>query len=185
MPEAAWKMTETDKARLEKARDFAAQMHAGQYRIGGDPYITHPEAVADIVRGWGYGTDYQIAALFHDLLEDTPATGEQIEQLGGPEVLEAVRRMTKESGYEMHSYIQAIRDHPIAFVVKGADRLHNLQCAVQAGENFRRRYVRESTDWYLDFAPEIPEAVRRLSATLPENSTGAADEGSISGAAGN
>lgn len=161
-------MTDRQKTKLTEAHAYAAAMHEGQFRIGGDPYITHPEAVAEIVRDWGYGEDYQIAALFHDLLEDTPATEKDIEELAGPEVLEAVRRLTKQPGYQMASYVQGVRDNPIAFVVKGADRLHNLRCALVADENFRRRYVEESNNWYLDFAPGITEAVRALAATLPD-----------------
>ena len=53
------------------ALTLAAEKHNGQFRIGGQPYITHPVAVAQLVRDRGYGADYQIAALFHDLLEDT------------------------------------------------------------------------------------------------------------------
>ena len=56
----------------------------------------------------------------------------------------------------------------MARVVKAADRLHNLRCAVVAPEAFRRRYVEESTQWYLDFAPEIVTAVRELAETLGE-----------------
>ena len=156
----------TENEKMEKARAYAAKMHEGQTRIGGDPYISHPLAVADIVRDWGYGPDYQVAALFHDLLEDTEATPAEIEDLGGPDVLEAVRLLTKEPGYNMDSYVRAIRDNPIAFVVKGADRLHNLRSARSAGPDFRRRYIDESNTWFLDVADEIPQAVRDLEKTL-------------------
>ena len=61
----------TDEERYDNALRFAAEKHKGQFRIGGDEYITHPMAVAEIVRQNGYGIDVQIAALFHDLLEDT------------------------------------------------------------------------------------------------------------------
>ena len=50
--------------------------------------------------------------------------------------------------------------------VKAADRLHNLRCAVEASQDFRRRYILESIDWYMDFSPEIPKAVRALILTL-------------------
>ena len=64
----------SDNERYTRALEYATQKHSGQYRIGGEEYITHPVAVAEIVRSKGYGTDYQITALFHDLLEDTDAT---------------------------------------------------------------------------------------------------------------
>ena len=73
--------------------------------------------------------DYQLTALFHDLLEDTDATEEEIFDLGGARVLEAVRLLTKQEGYVMAEYVAGIRTNPIAFVVKAADRLHNLRTA--------------------------------------------------------
>ena len=156
----------TDRQRYEKALAFAAHKHEGQYRIGGDPYITHPVAVAELVAQWGYDLTYQITALFHDLLEDTDAAAEEIEALGGPEVLAAVELLTKQKGYVMAHYIAAIRANPIARVVKAADRLHNLRCAVVADDAFKRKYIRESREWYMDFSPEIPQAVRHLEQLL-------------------
>lgn len=157
-------MNMSDK--LQKAHDFAAKKHEGQFRIGGLPYITHPEAVAGILRDKGYSEDYQIAGLFHDLLEDTDATDAEIEQLGGKEVLRAVKLLTKTDGYVMAEYIDGIKSNPMAFAVKAADRLHNLRSAVVADNDFKRRYILESIDWYLDFDPEISKAVKALVATL-------------------
>ena len=155
---------------LQQAYDaalaYATLKHAGQFRIGGAPYISHPVAVAEIVRQQGYGMDYQIAALFHDLLEDTDATEERILTLGGADVLRAVRLLTKRRGYVMKDYVAGIRQDPIAFVVKGADRLHNLRCALCTDAEFKRRYILETLDWYLDFSPEILPAVKQLAESL-------------------
>jgi (p)ppGpp synthase/HD superfamily hydrolase len=62
----------------------------------------------------------------------------------------------------MAEYISAIRENPMAFSVKGADRLHNLRCAVVADEAFRARYIEETLAWYMDFHAEIPVAVQKL-----------------------
>ena len=62
----------------KKHYEFAKEKHGTQKRIGGDPYITHPVAVADILKKEGYDIEYQIVALFHDLLEDTDATEDEI-----------------------------------------------------------------------------------------------------------
>lgn len=156
----------TEKDRYQRALDFASVKHKGQFRIGGDEYITHPIAVAEIVRQRGYGIDFQITALFHDLLEDTDARESEIVAYGSEEILKAVKLLTKEKGYSMENYIAKIRGNEMAFAVKGADRLHNLRCAVVASTEFKRKYILESVDWYLDFSPEIPKAVKALAETL-------------------
>ncbi|MDO4831254.1 MAG: hypothetical protein Q4A46_07240, partial [Clostridia bacterium] len=114
----------------------------------------------------GKNIDCQIAALFHDLLEDTDATENEILALSNENVLEAVKLLTKQKGYVMESYVSAIRKNEMAFSVKGADRLHNLRCAFACDEDFKRRYILETVDWYLDFSPEIPKAVKKLAQSL-------------------
>ena len=152
--------------RLNAAYEFAAKKHKGQFRMGGEPYITHPAAVAEMIRQQGYNEDHQITALFHDLLEDTDASEEEIAALGGKDVLEAVKLLTKREGYVMSEYVAAIKQNLMAFAVKAADRLHNLRSAFVADTDFKRRYILESIEWYLDFSPEIPKAVKALSDSL-------------------
>ncbi len=152
--------------RYKAALDFATLKHNGQFRRGGLPYITHPIAVSEILLEEGYGEDYLIAGLFHDLLEDTDATEKEILDLGGETVLDAVKRVTKTDGYVMSEYVNAIRENPVSRAVKAADRLHNLRCAVVCSEDFKRRYILESIDWYLDFDNRILDAVRALAETM-------------------
>ena len=59
-----------------------------------------------------------------------------------------------------------IRQNEIAFAVKAADRLHNLRCALVTDTEFKRKYIFETVDWYLDFSPEIPKAVKALAQSL-------------------
>lgn len=158
----------TDSEKIEKALAFAAEKHNGQFRIGGQPYITHPIAVRDIVKSKGGDTDTQITALFHDLLEDTDATEAEIEAIGGKKVLEAVKLLTKKKGYVMAEYVAGIRSNPIAKTVKAADRLHNLQSALCTDESFKRKYIIETVEWYLDLCPEIPKAVKALADSLEQ-----------------
>ena len=80
--------------RVQRALMFATEKHQGQKRIGGDDYITHPIAVCEMLREQGFDENYQITALFHDLLEDTDATEEEILQLGNSEILTAVQLLT-------------------------------------------------------------------------------------------
>ena len=155
-----------DNEILQHALIFAKEKHDGQKRIGGDDYISHPIAVSEIVKRQGFDENYQITALFHDLLEDTDATEEEILKYGNQEILEAVNLLTKKKRYDMSEYISAIKRNPIAFAVKAADRLHNLQCAIVTDEEFKRKYILETVDWYLDFSPEIRQAVKRLAESL-------------------
>ena len=151
---------------LQLALEFATEKHKGQKRIGGDDYITHPIAVCEIVKSCGLDENYQIAALFHDLLEDTDATKDEILKYGNAEILEAVKLLTKKKGYDMAEYVSSIKQNPIAFAVKAADRLHNLQCAIITDEEFKRKYILETVDWYMDFSPDIRKAVKRLAQSL-------------------
>lgn len=157
-------MCTSDK--VKRAIEFATQKHKGQKRIGGNDYISHPIAVYEMVKKQGYGEDYQITALFHDLLEDTNATEEEVLFYGGQNVLIAVKLLTKEKGYNMRSYIDGIKSNPIAFAVKSADRLHNLQCALVTSTEFKRKYILETVDWYLDFSRDIKIAVKSLAESL-------------------
>ena len=157
-------MCTSDK--VKRAIEFATKKHKGQKRIGGNDYISHPIAVYEMVKKQGYDEDFQITALFHDLLEDTNATEEEILFYGSQNVLTAVKLLTKEKGYDMKTYIDGIKANPIAFAVKSADRLHNLQCALSTSTEFKRKYILETVDWYLDFSKEIKIAVKTLADSL-------------------
>ena len=95
----------TDEERFQEAYKYAELMHRGQKRKGGKDYITHPLGVANIIKSLNKPIEYQITALFHDLLEDTEATEEKIKEIGGKKVLDAVKLLTKEKGYIKKCYI--------------------------------------------------------------------------------
>src|SRR4051794_17338570 len=84
-----------DLALLQRAYDVAETAHAGQKRKSGDPYITHPLAVATVLAGLGMDTTTLVAALLHDTVEDTGATLESITADFGPEVAHLVDGVTK------------------------------------------------------------------------------------------
>ena len=155
-----------DSGSYKLALEFAKAKHKGQKRIGGNDYITHPIAVSEIVKNQGFDVNYQITALFHDLLEDTDTTEEEILRYGNQKILDAVNLLTKKKGYDMAEYVSSIKQNSIAFAVKAADRLHNLQCAIITNEEFKRKYILETVDWYLDFSPEIRKAVKKLAESL-------------------
>lgn len=151
---------------FKKAFHFAEEKHEGQFRIGGEKYITHPAAVAEIVAEWGYGTEYQITALFHDLLEDTDAKESEILALSNENVLTVVKLLTKQKPCNMADYVAKIKKNKMAFVVKTADRLHNLRSAFCTDEKFKRDYIIESLKYYADFSPEIVLAAQALAQSM-------------------
>jgi guanosine-3',5'-bis(diphosphate) 3'-pyrophosphohydrolase len=157
---------------LLKAILYAMKKHEGQKRIGGEPYITHPLTVAMMLEQKGFGNDYILTGLFHDLLEDTDATEEEILFYSNEKVLKAVKILTKIKGEDIKTYMQRVLQEHITQMVKLADRLHNLRSAKIASEKFRRRYIKETEEYYLDlakgtpFEEEIIQALEELKATL-------------------
>ena len=131
---------------------YIKEKHKGQKRKQGTPYYTHPLAVSNILKEKGFSIDYQIAGLFHDLLEDTDTSYEEIIKISNPKIAEAVRLVTKEKGYVMDEYINRIRNNDMARMVKLADRIHNLSETHLTSKKFQERYIKETEDWYIDLA---------------------------------
>ena len=137
---------------LNEYIEFIKNKHAGQTRKQGTPYYLHPVAVCECLAKKGFSTNYQIAALFHDLLEDTNTTYEELLSISNEQVAEAVRLVTKEDGYEMSKYIERIKNNDIAKMVKLADRWHNLSESHKASSKFQEKYIKETEEWYIDLA---------------------------------
>ena len=137
---------------FEKAIEFIKQKHSGQKRKQGTPYYTHPVAVAELLKEKGFSLEYQIAGLFHDLLEDTDATIEEIINLSNKDVAEAVKLVTKIEGYIMKDYIENIKMNDMAKMVKLADRIHNLSESSSGSFEFQEKYIKETKEWFIDLA---------------------------------
>ncbi len=149
---------------INKCYEFMKDKHKGQKRIQGTEYYTHPEAVSNILKEKGYGVEYQVAGLFHDLLEDTDATEEEIVALSSREVLIAVKLVTKEKGYIPTEYISRIKENKIARMVKLADRMHNLSETHLASKAFKKKYIEETKSLYLDLAKDtvFEDEIRKI-----------------------
>lgn len=138
---------------FSKEIDFAELKHQGQKREDGKDYKTHPIKVAKILREKGFGREYIITALYHDLLEDTDATYHEIVELSGKEVADAVGLLTKTDGYIMEEYIAAIKNNPIAHMVKLADRLHNLRSILRLDNTKKKiNQIKETEEYFIDLA---------------------------------
>lgn len=112
------------EALYEKALRIAETAHEGQYDKGGTPYILHPLTVAGKVRE----PEEKIAALLHDVVEDTEVTLEELAREFPPVIVEAVDRLTKKKGpgYSLEAYLEGVRENKIARKVKLADLEHNM-----------------------------------------------------------
>lgn len=152
----------TKEINFSDALIFATKKHKNQIRKDGTPYILHPIRVAMDLKD--YGLEYQIAALFHDLLEDTDATEEDILKYSNNNVLEAVKLVTKPNGkYNSKKYIENILKNPISKAVKMADRIDNLRDSCFANIDFQGRYILNTKTYYKGkFGPLLDEELERV-----------------------
>jgi GTP diphosphokinase / guanosine-3',5'-bis(diphosphate) 3'-diphosphatase len=125
-----------DLALLQRAYDVAATKHEGQQRKSGDPYITHPLAVATILAELGMDTTTLVAALLHDTVEDTDYPLDKLRAEFGEEVAHLVDGVTKLDKVEfgnaaeaetIRKMVVAMARDPRVLVIKLSDRLHNMR----------------------------------------------------------
>ncbi len=144
-----------DGAALRRAYQVAERMHRGQVRKSGEPYITHPLAVAMILAELGMDTTTVVAALLHDTVEDTSYTMASLRTEFGPEVALLVDGVTKfeKVFYGEAAEVETIRKMIVAagadvrvLVVKLADRLHNMQTIEARSLASRARIARATLD---------------------------------------
>ena len=160
-------------AQVIRAYQFGAQAHEGQQRLSGEPYIYHPLAVARILAEMHM--DYQsiMAALLHDVIEDTATAKEQVAKEFGDEVAELVDGVSKLTQFKFGTRAEAqaenfrkmllamARDIRV-ILVKLADRLHNMRTLGAMPPEKRRRIARETLDIYAPIANRLGMNALRL-----------------------
>ena len=156
-----------DEALLNRAYVYAMRMHGSQTRASGDPYFAHPIEVAGILTDYRLDTATIVTALLHDVIEDTPVTRADIDQLFGPVIGELVEGVTKLSRLELaaehtrqaenlRKFILAISRDVRVLMVKLADRLHNMRTLeFIPRQEKRERIARETLDIYAPLARSI------------------------------
>ena len=154
----------TDVLQLEEAYQVAYQAHEGQKRRSGEPYITHPVAVAQILAELGIGPKTVIAALLHDTVEDTDYTLEQCREQFGAEVAMLVDGVTKldKVKYGDSAQAETVRKMIVAMskdirvlVIKLADRLHNARTWGFMPVESAQRKARETLEIYTPLAHRL------------------------------
>jgi guanosine-3',5'-bis(diphosphate) 3'-pyrophosphohydrolase len=157
---------EDDTSMIVAAGQTAALAHEGQFRRSGEPYITHPVAVATIVAELGLDEQTVAAALLHDAVEDTGLTLESIEKTFGDGVARVVDGVTKLDRLQFNSkeaqqaatirkMLVAMADDWRVLLIKLADRLHNMRTLAVMPEWKQRRTAQETFDVYAPLAHRL------------------------------
>jgi RelA/SpoT family (p)ppGpp synthetase len=152
--------------RVREAYEFGAERHQGQKRVSGEPYITHPVAVADILADLRLDADTLVAAILHDVIEDTPTAKAEIASIFGAVVAEIVDGVSKLDQIQFKNRQEAqaesfrkmllamVRDIRV-IMVKLADRTHNMRTLGVMPPVKRRRSARETLEIYAPIAERL------------------------------
>ena len=164
--QAASYLSKEDADLLEAVCAFAEEAHRNQRRKSGEPYITHPIAVAIQVADWGEDLITLRSALLHDVVEDTPVTIAQIREKFGDgvaDVVDGVSKLEKIAGKDRTEakaesfrklLLAAVRDLRV-LVVKLADRLHNMRTLDVMRKEKQQRIARETLEIYAELANRV------------------------------
>ena len=153
-------------ARIREAAEFGASAHKGQKRLSGEPYIAHPVAAAAILADLRLDGDTIVAAILHDVIEDTPTPKDQLAARFGAAVAELVDAVTKLDQIKFKSREEAqaesfrkmllamVRDLRV-ILVKLADRMHNMRTIEAMSAPRRRAIARETLEIYAPIAERL------------------------------
>lgn len=159
-------LSDSDLKLVKKAFHFSDQAHLGQYRQSGEPYITHPLAVAELCAEWKLDLYSIMSALLHDVIEDTGHTHAELVEAFGPKVGELVDGLTKLDKLEFQSHAEAqaesfrkmfmamARDIRV-ILVKLADRTHNMRTLGAMSQSKRHRIAIETSEIYAPIAHRL------------------------------
>jgi RelA/SpoT family (p)ppGpp synthetase len=167
----AKKHSQVDPEKIRSAYLFAQKAHAGQMRMSGEPYITHPLAVAIILAEYGADEESILAALLHDVVEDTSHTLDEIERLFGKGVARMVDAVTKlphvnteirNEHTSLLNKIESLRkifevmEHDVRIIViKLCDRLHNMRSLFAFRPEKQKRIAQETLDIFVKIADRL------------------------------
>ena len=164
--EAADYLRPEDVSQLQSAYQFSDSAHHGQFRMTGDPYISHPVAVSQILVQLRLDSQALTAALLHDVMEDTSVTKEDIEKRYGKVVAELVDGVSKLDKFQFesqeHEQAENFRKMLLAMardvrviLIKLADRLHNMRTLTAMQPHKRARIARETLEIYAPIANRL------------------------------
>lgn len=157
---------EDDRRLLIKAYRYAEKMHENQKRASGEPYFTHPCAVAEILIDLGLDAPTIAAAFLHDVIEDTPATPDDVKREFGNEIYNLVDGVTKLDQIKFQSHEEeeaenfrkifvAMANDVRVIIIKLADRLHNMRSLNYLSNERQQRIARETLDIFTPLAGRL------------------------------
>src|SRR5579864_2457891 len=155
-----------DLVLLRRAYEFSAAQHQAQKRVSGEPFVSHPLAVANVLADMKLDVVCLAAGMLHDVVEDTPTTIERIRQDFGPDVARIVEGVTKISRLEfvsaqdhqaenLRKMVLAMVDDIRVVLVKLADRLHNMRTLEYLPPEKRERIAAETLEIYAPIAHRL------------------------------
>ena len=155
-------LTADERRDVIDACGFGDVAHIKDKRKSGEPYITHPIAVAEILAGFRLDRDTIIAAILHDTVEDTEVSDDELEQRYGKVVARLVDGVTKlkssshnkqqNKAATFHKILTATLNDPRVLIIKLADRLHNMSTLDAVRPEKQRATAQETLDFYVPFA---------------------------------
>jgi guanosine-3',5'-bis(diphosphate) 3'-pyrophosphohydrolase len=159
-------LTPAELKKVKEAYRFSDEMHLGQMRKSGEPYISHPIAVAEICADWKLDAQAIMAALLHDVMEDQDVKKEELIERFGPQVATLVDGLSKLDKIEFQSQIEvqaenfrkmllAMARDVRVILVKLADRLHNMRTLGFMSPEKKRRIARETMEVYVPIAHRL------------------------------
>src|SRR6478672_3375305 len=159
-------LTPAELKKVKEAYRFSDEMHLGQVRKSGEPYISHPIAVAEICADWKLDAQAIMAALLHDVIEDQDVKKEELLERFGPQVADLVDGLSKLEKIEFQSVIEAqaenFRKMLLAMasdvrviLIKLADRLHNMRTLGVMVPAKKRRIAGETMEVYVPIAHRL------------------------------
>ncbi len=164
--------SQEDRQRIQKAYDFAHRAHGDEKRKSGDPYITHPHAIALRLATLHMDTDTIVAGILHDTVEDTPVTPEEIEREFGGSVrylVDGVTKLSKLKYRGLDRNIESLRRLLIAtandirvIIIKLADRLHNMETLSHVAPEKQHRIAKETMEVYVPIAERLGMGMFRM-----------------------
>ena len=159
-------LNDTQIAEVQRAAEFAELAHHGQFRKSGEPYFYHPLAVARTLAEMRMDPTTLIAAILHDVVEDTPTAVDEVAARFGPDVATLVDGVSKLSKAQFQSreevqaasfrkLLMAMAEDIRVILVKLADRLHNMRTLDSVPDEKRKRVARETLEIYAPIAHRL------------------------------